>query len=169
MHPPRHKRVKSRLLQPRQAAPSFFGQQAGSRLPAASQLVPKCANCAGINPFVNPADPTHNGRPDFIARKKGPNGLAGFGGGQPAFRPQQQQQQVGQQVGQARSVYSTVQQQALVPQQPSYRPQQQQQVVAGSYQTNYNTQQVQQNNRQFPKGKLNLNRFDTGFNFDFSS
>ena len=52
------------------------------------------------------------------------------------------------------------------PQQPAARPVQQQQQQQ-SYNNNYVTEQPR--TRFFPPGKLNLNRFETGFNFDFES
>lgn len=84
--------------------------------------VPACANCAGVNPFVNPFDASHQG------------GLL-----------------AGHQAG--------VQQPA--PQQPAFR-----QPAQPAFNTFTTTPTPR---RFFPPGQLKLNRFETGFNFDFAS
>ena len=89
--------------------------------PHAASLVPDCADCAGVNPFVNPFDASHGGL------------LAGH---QAGFIPQQ-------------------------PAQPAFNVQQPT--------LNFRTTTPTPATRQFPPGQLKLNRFETGFNFDFES
>lgn len=82
-----------------------------------ANLVPNCANCAGVNPFINPFDASHQA------------GL--LAGHQAGFVPQQQ---------------------------PTFR----QPIPVTTTTTPTPT-------RFFPPGQLKLNRFETGFNFDFQS
>lgn len=93
-------------------------QQARAPAPFTASLVPDCADCAGVNPFVNPFDASHAGL------------LAGHLAGHQA--PQ-------------------------VPRQPI------QPVFAAQSST------TTPPTRFFPPGQLKLNRFDTGFNFEFES
>merc|ERR1712038_1478565 len=95
-------------------------QRQESSLPSPAS-VPACANCQGVNPFINPADSSH-------AQQQPP---------QPAFATQTFQQ----------------------PQQTFRQPQQ----------TFRQPQQTQPSTLNDFQGQLSLNRFDTGFNFDFSS
>merc|ERR1719361_1675018 len=109
--------------------------------------VPACANCAGVNPFLNPADSSHaqlfssQSVPQqsvapastFVAQQ--PN---------PAFQFQQQPLQPA-------FATPTFQQPQAAPAQQTFR------------------QPVQANTLNDFQGQLSLNRFDTGFNFDFSS
>jgi len=90
-----------------------------------SAAVPNCADCAGVNPFVNPFDASH---------QQG-GLLAGHQAGQ------QQQQQV----------------KFVQPQQPAALP---------AFVSATSTEAPR---RFFPPGQLQLNRFETGFNFDFAS
>lgn len=93
-------------------------QQAGSRqaVQLNSAAVPPCADCAGVNPFVNPFDASH-------------------------LQPAQQQQQ---------PRFSQPQQPAAL---PAFLP----------------AATTEAPRRFFPPGQLQLNRFETGFNFDFAS
>jgi hypothetical protein len=104
--------------------------QAAPRAPLTQSLVPDCADCAGVNPFVNPFDSSHGGL------------LAGhLAGAQFAPAPQnipQLNPRVAQPQQQARPVF--------VQQTTTAAP------------TTF-----------FPPGQLKLNRFETGFNFDFES
>jgi len=98
---------------------------AGPLNPLSASLVPNCANCAGVNPFINPFDASHQG-----------GLLAGhLAGHQAGFRAQPQPQQPARQA-------------VIVPRIQSTTP---------------------TPTRFFPPGKLQLNRFETGFNFDFES
>merc|ERR1711910_217770 len=115
--------------------------------------VPACANCAGVNPFLNPADSSHaqlfssQSVPQqsvapastFVAQQ--PN---------PAFQFQQRTQ-AQQQPLQPAFATPTFQQPQAAPAQQTFR------------------QPVQANTLNDFQGQLSLNRFDTGFNFDFSS
>merc|ERR1712223_61322 len=115
--------------------------------------VPACANCAGVNPFLNPADSSHaqlfssQSVPQqsvapastFVAQQ--PN---------PAFQFQQRTQ-AKQQPLQPAFATPTFQQPQAAPAQQTFR------------------QPVQANTLNDFQGQLSLNRFDTGFNFDFSS
>jgi hypothetical protein len=109
-------------------------------------FVPPCAGCEGLNPFVNPFDQSHQNA-GFLAGQ-----LAGVQAQQPARRPLP--------IANARPTGRVVSQ----PQQPAFQtqqallntlPQQQQQAAAPQ--------------RVFPPGQIQLNRFETGFNFDFQS
>jgi len=94
--------------------------------PLSGSLVPDCADCAGVNPFINPFDASHGGH------------LAGhLAGHQAGF--------------------------AQVPQ-PQFRQPVQPAFVATPAPTPAAT-----GTRFFPPGQLKLNRFETGFNFDFES
>jgi len=98
------------------------------QVPLTQSLVPDCANCAGVNPFVNPFDASHGGL------------LAGHLAGA-QFQAQPQIPQLNPRVAQ---------------------PQQQIRPVIIPTTTAAPT-------RFFPPGQLKLNRFETGFNFDFES
>merc|ERR1712110_206726 len=136
--------------------------------------VPACANCEGINPFINPADSSHTqlfasqpAAPAF--RQQQPQTFR-----QPAstFVPQQQQTQA---VNPAFTFQqrTQTQQQPLQPAFAAQQPQQQArpafrapQQAPPSFRQTQNQAPASLNNFQ---GNLNLNRFDTGFNFEFSS
>lgn len=102
-------------------------------------LVPNCADCSGVNPFVNPFDASHT--------------QAGLLAGQQAFTSAQNAPR------------------AVAP--PAPRPQQQQQFVPVQQQQQQQVPVVRETTtthpRFFPPGELKLNRFETGFNFDFQS
>jgi hypothetical protein len=108
-----------------------------------ASLVPDCADCAGVNPFVNPFDSSHN-QAGILAGH-----LAGLGARPaprrtaPAPRPIQQQQPLRaapRPTAAPRAALPVLQ--TTTPPSPSFN---------------------------FPPGTLNLNRFETGFNFDFQS
>merc|ERR1711971_349918 len=126
-------------------------QRQQSSLPSAAS-VPACANCAGVNPFINPADSSHAQL--FSAQQPA---------AQPAFQPQPPQQQ--QQPTPAFQFQQRSQQAQQQPLQPAFatptfrQPQQ-------TFRQPAQTQPTTLNDFQ---GQLSLNRFDTGFNFDFSS
>jgi len=83
-----------------------------------ASLVPDCADCAGVNPFINPFDASHGGQ---LAGH-----LAGHQAGFVAPQPRQ-------------------------PAQPAF-------IATTPTPARF-----------FPPGQLKLNRFETGFNFDFES
>merc|ERR1712172_415478 len=113
-------------------------QRQQSSLPSAAS-VPACANCAGVNPFINPADSSHAQQPQPPQQQQQPT---------PAFQFQQRSQQAQQQPLQPAFATPTFRQ----PQQTFRQPAQTQPTTLNDFQ-----------------GQLSLNRFDTGFNFDFSS
>merc|ERR1711881_294174 len=100
--------------------------------PHNGNAVPACADCAGLNPFINPADSSHA---QLFAQSQIPQQSSQP---QQSFQPQQQQ-----------PIQPAFLQQPA--QQPAFRQSRQQQAPAQ------------------PQGQLNLNRFESGFNFDFSS
>ena len=136
--------------------------------------VPACANCEGINPFINPADSSHtqlfSSQPAAPAfRQQQPQTFR-----QPAstFVPQQQQPKA---VNPAFTFQqrTQTQQQPLQPAFAAQQPQEQArpsfrapQQAPPSFRQPQNSAPASLNNFQ---GNLNLNRFDTGFNFEFSS
>lgn len=107
-----------------------------------ASAVPNCANCAGVNPFINPFDASHQQPQQFLPQQPQVQ--------QQQFLPQQPQQFLPQR-----------QQQQFLPQQ-----QQQQQPV---FNQNFLQPVTEAPRNFFPPGQLQLNRFETGFNFDFSS
>jgi len=132
---------------------------------------PTQAPRANVNPFINPDDPTHRDfRYNTNAASYQPGSTntrhsaaavpdcADCAGTNPFINPYDPSHQAGY----------------VAPAQPA-RPVQPQQQSSFNYNNNNN---VQYNNYQpteqprtnfFPPGKLNLNRFETGFNFDFES
>ncbi|CAB4056098.1 unnamed protein product [Lepeophtheirus salmonis] len=110
-----------RNFQFNQNAGTFSGQNPSTFSAQQPSSVPNCANCAGVNPFRNPFDPSHTGQGPVNAPRPSAGGqlsghLAGLGAGANSF-------------------------QETTPS-PSFN---------------------------FPPGELKLNRFDTGFNFNFQS
>merc|ERR1739848_614005 len=93
--------------------------------PITAQLasVPPCADCSGVNPFINPFDASH------------------------------------QDAGLLAGHLAGVQQPVRAPQQP---------IQPAINQFTFTTT-TPAPRRFFPPGQLNLNRFETGFNFDFAS
>ena len=156
---PQVEQQQFRQQQPRQQQQQ---QQQTFSIPDASS-VPACANCDGINPFINPADSSHNQL--FSSQPAAP----AFRQPASTFTPQQQQQQ--QQAPNPSFSFqqrTEVQQQPIQPafSSPSFRQPQQLPPSFQQPQQQHQQQPTQLNNFQ---GNLNLNRFDTGFNFDFSS
>jgi hypothetical protein len=113
-----------------------------SPLAQASSLVPPCADCAGVDPFVNPFDSSHRAGGDFSQAGHLAGHLAGHQAGQQQPQPQQRAQ-------------------PQQPQQSVPSPQLRQQPL--------NLETTPQPKRFFPPGQLSLNRFENGFNFDFES
>jgi len=131
---------------------------------------------ANRNPFINPDDPTHRDfrynqnaasyQPGGSAQRPSaasvPN-CADCAGANPFINPYDPSHRPGY----------------VAPVQPAARPvqQQQQQQQQSSFNYNNNNNNVNYNYQPteasrsnfFPPGKLNLNRFETGFNFDFES
>jgi len=106
-----------------------------------SSNVPNCAGCEGLNPFVNPFDASHQ-RPSGL--------LAGH--------------LAGHQAG-ARTVPANARPTGRIVRpaaRPAPRPQPKQLPI-------FTTTTTPAPKRFFPPGQLSLNRFETGFNFDFSS
>merc|ERR1712152_77526 len=126
-----------------------MGQRQQSSLPSAAS-VPACANCQGVNPFINPADSSHAQL--FSAQQPAA----------PAFRQPASTFQTQQQPLQPAFATQTFQQ----PQQTFRQPQQ---TFRQPQQTFRQPQQTQPSTLNDFQGQLSLNRFDTGFNFDFSS
>merc|ERR1711892_1503456 len=98
--------------------------------------VPNCADCAGVNPFINPFDASH--QQGFVAPAPARQALVQ----QPRFQQRQRAQQV---------------------QQPRFQQPAQPAQQAFSFETTPSPRNF------FPPGQLKLNRFESGFNFDFSS
>jgi len=107
-----------------------------------SSNVPNCAGCEGLNPFVNPFDASHQ-QAGLLAGH-----LAGHQAGSRHVPAN------------ARPTGRIVR--PAAPAAPAVRPQQQQLPI-------FTTTTTPAPKRFFPPGKLALNRFETGFNFDFSS
>merc|ERR1712025_123305 len=135
------------------------------QIPSANS-VPACADCQGFNPFVNPADFSHQ-------QQQFPQQQAGFRSSGQQFpinqfsvQPQQNLQQVG--ASRSNSVVPAFLQQ---PSQPAVNFQQRQFRQPQQFQP---TQTIPVQNQQFSSpqtnpGQLSLNRFQNGFNFDFSA
>merc|ERR1711881_458416 len=136
--------------------------------PHNGNAVPACADCAGLNPFINPADSSHA---QLFAQSQIPQQPSATAFRQPAstFVPQQQSF-VPQQSFQPQQ--SSQPQQTFQPQQ-SFQPQQQQPIQPAFLQQPAQHPAFRQSRQQQapaqPQGQLNLNRFESGFNFDFSS
>merc|ERR1711981_1141053 len=137
----------------RQSAPVQQFQQ--SPLPSAAS-VPACANCQGVNPFINPADSSHAEL--FSAQQ--PAAQPAFRQPASTFLPQQPQQQQPNPAFQFQQ-RSQAQQQPL---QPAFATQ----TFNQPQQTFSQPQEPQPATLNDFQGQLSLNRFDTGFNFDFS-
>merc|ERR1719278_829461 len=159
--PVQRQQVQPAPVQRQQVQPAPVQRQQG--LPSASS-VPACANCQGVNPFINPADSSHAQL--FSAQQPA---------AQPAFLPGQTQQQQPNPAFQFQQRTQPAQQ-PLQPafatqtfQQPQQTFQQPQQTFRQPQQTFRQPQQNQPSTLNDFQGQLSLNRFDTGFNFDFSS
>merc|ERR1712088_21567 len=128
----------------RQPAPVQRQQFQQSSLPSAAS-VPACANCQGVNPFINPADSSHAQL--FSAQQPA---------AQPAFLPGQTQQQQPNPAFQFQQRTQPAQQQPL---QPAFATQ----TFRQPQQTFRQPQQNQPSTLNDFQGQLSLNRFDTGF------
>merc|ERR1712223_1751692 len=131
-------------------------QRQQSSLPSAAS-VPACANCQGVNPFINPADSSHAQL--FSAQQPA---------AQPAFQPQQSQLQQPNPAFQFQQRSQQPQQQPLQPAFATQTFQQPQQTFRQPQKTFRQPQHTQPSSLNDFQGQLSLNRFDTGFNFDFS-
>jgi len=118
--------------------------------PITKQLaaVPDCAGCAGVNPFINPFDSSHQA--GALAGHQ-----AGFRAAAPAPATRFQASRFADYDG---SFAAPVQQ--AVPRAPV-------QQAAPAFRNNQFATQAPK--RFFPPGKLDLNRYENGFSFDFSS
>jgi len=104
-------------------APQFRPEQARQSAPAAPVSVPACADCSGVNPFINPADSSHL---QLFNQQQQQAAAPAFRPQQPAagtlpastFLPQQQQ------TFQPQQQFFQPQQQSFQPQQQSFQPQQ---------------------------------------------
>jgi len=105
-----------------------------------SSFVPPCAGCEGLNPFVNPFDQSHQRAGLLAGHLAGARAQARPAPRRPA--PIQNARPTGRVIAQ--------------PQQPARLPQ--------SFLTTTPAPK-----RFFPPGQIKLNRFETGFNFDFES
>jgi len=104
--------------------------------------VPNCAGCEGLNPFINPFDGSHQA--GSLAGHQ-----AGLGAGIPT-------RQAARPVAPAAPALRA--RPAARPQQPAF------QLLETEFELTTAAPR-----RFFPPGKIALNRFETGFNFDFSS
>jgi len=104
-------------------------------------FVPDCAGCAGLNPFINPHDASHQA--GLLAGHQ-----AGRGAGIPNARPT------------GRVIRPAAARPQLARPQPTAAP---------ALLPVLRTTTTPAPKRFFPPGQLSLNRFETGFNFDFSS
>merc|ERR1711936_47219 len=112
-----------------------------------ASAVPNCANCAGVNPFINPFDASH--QQGFAPAA--PVQQARFAAPAQQFNPAFTQQ--------AQPTFAQQPQQAFAQQTFTQQPQQ-----------SFNLVPTTEAPRHFfPPGQLQLNRFENGFNFDFSS
>lgn len=127
-----------------------------------------------FNPFVNPHDPTHrNFQFNSNAAKFAPNNpiagqiasvppCADCAGVNPFINPfDASHQNGGLLAGHLAGAQQAPRRAPAAPQQPAFAPQQP--AAAFTFTT------TPAPRRFFPPGQLNLNRFETGFNFDFSS
>lgn len=132
--------------------------------------VPACANCDGFNPFINPADSSHSQLFQQQQQQQQQPIAPAFRRPASTFVPQQQQQQ--QQAPNPSFSFQQRTQAKQQPLQPAFsQPQQQPSTFRQPQQQPSFSQplQPQANSLNNFQGNLNLNRFDTGFNFDFSS
>merc|ERR1712215_13054 len=146
-----------------QAAPAY---QYNNNVQANNYVQPTQAPNPNRNPFINPDDPTHrNFRYNTNAAKYAPGNsysqqvnsvppCADCAGANPFINPYDPSHQGGY----------------VQPQQaPVQRAQPAQNTYTQNNNVNYNAYTTQAPKRFFPPGKLSLNRFESGFNFDFES
>jgi len=115
-----------------------------------SSVVPDCADCAGVNPFINPFDASHQQAQQFV-------GIA-----QPARTVAQPAGQLAGHLAGHQAGFRPAQAPRPTLPKPAVRKQAAQsplrQATVAPIIKNF-----------FPPGQLKLNRFETGFNFDFES
>jgi len=131
-----------------------------SPLSRAASVVPDCADCAGVNPFINPFDASHQSVQHLLGVQQPARTVA-----QPAG------QLAGHLAGHQAGAFRTVVQPTALPARP--KP------VSVAQRPAVRKLADQSPLRQptlppaiknfFPPGQLKLNRFETGFNFDFES
>jgi len=129
-----------------------------SPLSRAASVVPNCADCAGVNPFINPFDKSHSQVQHLLGAVPAPRANAGqlaghLAGHQAGFRaaPQPALPQRPKPVSAAQPLPRPAVRK-LADQSPL------RQTTVAPIVKNF-----------FPPGQLKLNRFETGFNFDFES
>merc|ERR1711887_50024 len=140
--------------------------QYNNNVQANNYVQPTQAPNPNRNPFINPDDPTHrNFRYNTNAAKYAPGNsysqqvnsvppCADCAGANPFINPYDPSHQGGY----------------VQPQQaPVQRAQPAQNTYTQNNNVNYNAYTTQAPKRFFPPGKLSLNRFESGFNFDFES
>lgn len=110
-------------------------------------LVPPCADCENVNPFINPFDATHQAGAGLLAGH-----LAGHLAGAPQVAAPRRQQQPALPRPRPAAAVPAPRVQAQAPVRPA--------PVAST---------PPPPRHFFPPGQLQLNRFETGFNFDFES
>merc|ERR1711935_1165434 len=138
----------------------FSGAQQNFAVPSINN-VPACADCEGFNPFVNPADFSHQQIPQQQQRFRAP-------AQQPSQRVSQfngQPQQSFQQRTRNNNIQPAFLQQ---PSQPTFNQQQQLQQPRQFRQSDQ-FQAAQASPAAINPGQLSLNRFQNGFNFDFTA
>merc|ERR1712025_1311110 len=158
---------------PAQARQPVF-PRARQQLPRAQQQfqtpsinnVPACADCQGFNPFINPADFSHQ-QQQFPKQQTGfASSAQQFPNNQFSVQPQQNIQQVSAQGSNA--IMPAFLQQSAKPrvnlQQRQFRQSQQFQPAQAVPVQSQQFQSPQTN-----PGQLSLNRFQNGFNFDFTA
>jgi len=132
-----------------------------SPLSRAASVVPDCADCAGVNPFINPFDASHQSVQHLLGVQQPARTVAQPAAGQLA----------GHLAGHQAGAFRTVVQPTALPARP--KP------VSVAQRPAVRKLADQSPLRQptlppaiknfFPPGQLKLNRFETGFNFDFES
>jgi len=121
-----------------------------SPLARSASVVPNCADCAGVNPFINPFDKSHSQVQHLLGAVPAPRANAGqlaghLAGHQAGFRPNPKPVSAAQPLPRP-AVRKLADQSPL------------RQSTVAPIVKNF-----------FPPGQLKLNRFETGFNFDFES
>merc|ERR1712215_185403 len=162
-HDPNYREPAPAPAPVQQSAPSY---QYNNIVQANNYAQPTQAPNPNRNPFINPDDPTHrNFRYNTNAAKYAPGNsysqqvnsvppCADCAGANPFINPYDPSHQGGY----------------VQPQQaPVQRAQPAQNTYTQNNNVNYNAYTTQAPKRFFPPGKLSLNRFESGFNFDFES
>merc|ERR1719367_824797 len=142
-----------------------------SPLARSSSVVPDCADCAGVNPFINPFDKSHAQVQHLLGQIPQP--------AQPAFRAQPAA--AGQLAGHLAGHQAGFQVDSRAASLPTALPARPKPVSAAQPLPRPAVRRLSDQSplRQttvapiiknfFPPGQLKLNRFETGFNFDFES